>query len=182
MITLMVFVVPSFEPIFEELGDKLPLLTQIVLAVAGFLESFWWLLVASIIGFIWWMSKQWAMPESRTVWENRLLGFGKIGELLQKVETARLARTLGTLTETMQCVQLATRNGFNSIISHRSGETEDVTIADLAVALKTGQIKTGSASRTDRVAKYNQLLRIEQALGTSASSWAESCAASSRAF
>ncbi|MBK9463009.1 MAG: phosphopyruvate hydratase [Chitinophagales bacterium] len=75
---------------------------------------------------------------------------------------------IGTLTETMQCVQLATRNGFNSIISHRSGETEDVTIADLAVALNTGQIKTGSASRTDRVAKYNQLLRIEQALGTSA--------------
>lgn len=74
---------------------------------------------------------------------------------------------IGTLTETMQCVQLATRNGFNSIISHRSGETEDVTIADLAVALNTGQIKTGSASRTDRVAKYNQLLRIEQALGTS---------------
>ena len=72
------------------------------------------------------------------------------------------------VSETMQCVQLATRNGFNSIISHRSGETEDVTIADLAVALNTGQIKTGSASRTDRVAKYNQLLRIEQALGTSA--------------
>jgi enolase len=75
---------------------------------------------------------------------------------------------IGTLTETMQCVQLATRNGFNSIISHRSGETEDVTIADLAVALNTGQIKTGSASRTDRVAKYNQLLRIEQELGVSA--------------
>ena len=75
---------------------------------------------------------------------------------------------IGTLTETMQCVQLATRNGFNSIISHRSGETEDVTIADLAVALNTGQIKTGSASRTDRVAKYNQLLRIEQTLGVSA--------------
>ena len=75
---------------------------------------------------------------------------------------------IGTLTETMQCVQLATRNGFNSIISHRSGETEDVTIADLAVALNTGQIKTGSASRTDRVAKYNQLLRIEQELGASA--------------
>lgn len=75
---------------------------------------------------------------------------------------------IGTLTETIACVQMASRNGFNSIISHRSGETEDVTIADLAVALNTGQIKTGSASRTDRVAKYNQLLRIEQQLGNTA--------------
>jgi len=72
---------------------------------------------------------------------------------------------IGTLTETINCVQLATRSGFNSIISHRSGETEDTTIADLAVALNTGQIKTGSASRSDRIAKYNQLLRIEDELG-----------------
>lgn len=72
---------------------------------------------------------------------------------------------IGTLTETLECVDLATRAGFNSVISHRSGETEDTTIADLAVALKTGQIKTGSASRTDRICKYNQLLRIEEELG-----------------
>ncbi|MFK7904757.1 MAG: phosphopyruvate hydratase [Chitinophagales bacterium] len=72
---------------------------------------------------------------------------------------------IGTLTETVNCVQLAGRNGYNSVISHRSGETEDVTIADLAVALNTGQIKTGSLSRSDRVAKYNQLLRIEEQLG-----------------
>lgn len=72
---------------------------------------------------------------------------------------------IGSLTETINCVQLATRSGFNSIISHRSGETEDTTIADLAVALNTGQIKTGSASRSDRIAKYNQLLRIEEELG-----------------
>ena len=71
---------------------------------------------------------------------------------------------IGSLTETIDAVQLATRNGFTSVMSHRSGETEDTTIADLAVALNTGQIKTGSASRTDRVAKYNQLLRIEEEL------------------
>ena len=75
---------------------------------------------------------------------------------------------IGTLTETIEAVQLAKSNGMTTIISHRSGETEDTTIADLAVALNTGQIKTGSASRSDRVAKYNQLLRIEEELGESA--------------
>jgi enolase len=75
---------------------------------------------------------------------------------------------IGSLTETIEAVQLATRNAYTSVMSHRSGETEDTTIADLAVALNTGQIKTGSASRTDRVAKYNQLLRIEEELGTNA--------------
>ncbi len=73
---------------------------------------------------------------------------------------------IGTLTETIETVQLAGRNGYTCVTSHRSGETEDATIADLAVALSTGQIKTGSASRTDRMAKYNQLLRIEEQLGT----------------
>ena len=75
---------------------------------------------------------------------------------------------IGTLTETIDAVNLATRNSYTNIISHRSGETEDVTIADLAVALNSGQIKTGSASRTDRIAKYNQLLRIEEELGKNA--------------
>ncbi len=75
---------------------------------------------------------------------------------------------IGTLTETIEAVTLAKRAGFGVIVSHRSGETEDVTIADLAVALNTGQIKTGSLSRTDRLAKYNQLLRIEEELGSSA--------------
>ena len=75
---------------------------------------------------------------------------------------------IGTLTETIDAVQLASRNGLTSIISHRSGESEDTTIADLCVALNTGQIKTGSASRTDRIAKYNQLLRIEAELGDAA--------------
>ncbi|MBL7787428.1 MAG: phosphopyruvate hydratase [Chitinophagales bacterium] len=85
----------------------------------------------------------------------------------KKIANAVLVKVnqIGTLTETINCVQMAGRNGYNSIMSHRSGETEDTSIADLAVALHTGQIKTGSASRTDRIAKYNQLLRIEQSLG-----------------
>ncbi|MEZ4952542.1 MAG: phosphopyruvate hydratase [Saprospiraceae bacterium] len=74
---------------------------------------------------------------------------------------------IGTLTETINAVSLAHRNAYTSVMSHRSGETEDTTIADLAVALNTGQIKTGSASRSDRIAKYNQLLRIEEELGDS---------------
>lgn len=75
---------------------------------------------------------------------------------------------IGTLTETIEAIELAHRNGFKSIISHRSGETEDTTIADIAVATGTGQIKTGSLSRSDRMAKYNQLLRIEEELGAEA--------------
>lgn len=75
---------------------------------------------------------------------------------------------IGTLTETINAVELATKNKYTSVMSHRSGETEDNTIADLAVALSTGQIKTGSASRSDRMAKYNQLLRIEEQLGSTA--------------
>ena len=75
---------------------------------------------------------------------------------------------IGTLTETINAVTLAQHNGYNTIMSHRSGETEDTTIADLAVALNCGQIKTGSASRTDRIAKYNQLIRIEEKLGKNA--------------
>jgi enolase len=72
---------------------------------------------------------------------------------------------IGTVSETLDAIDLARRNGYTSIISHRSGETEDTFIADLAVATGAGQIKTGSASRTDRIAKYNQLLRIESELG-----------------
>jgi enolase len=93
-------------------------------------------------------------------------------EFLQKGITMGVANAIlvkvnqiGTLTETINAVNLAKRNSYKSIMSHRSGETEDSTIADLAVALNTGQIKTGSASRSDRMAKYNQLLRIEEELG-----------------
>ena len=78
---------------------------------------------------------------------------------------------IGTLTETMQAIFMAQRNGYTAVISHRSGETEDTTIADLTVAFNTGLIKTGSASRTDRICKYNQLLRIEESLGDAAGFW-----------
>ncbi len=76
---------------------------------------------------------------------------------------------IGTLTETIDAIELAKKNGYTAVISHRSGETEDTTIADIAVATNAGQIKTGSTSRTDRIAKYNQLIRIEEELGGSAS-------------
>jgi enolase len=75
---------------------------------------------------------------------------------------------IGSLTETINAINLATKNSYTNIISHRSGETEDSTIADIAVAMNSGQIKTGSASRSDRMAKYNQLLRIEEELGSNA--------------
>jgi enolase len=107
-----------------------------------------------------------------------------VGDDLFVTNTERLARgiregiansilikvnQIGTLTETLESIQMATAANYTSIISHRSGETEDAFIADLAVATNAGQIKTGSASRTDRVAKYNQLLRIEEELGSAAS-------------
>ncbi len=75
---------------------------------------------------------------------------------------------IGTLTETLAAIEMAQRAGYSAVISHRSGETEDVTIADLAVATNAGQIKTGSLARGERTAKYNQLLRIESALGAAA--------------
>ena len=75
---------------------------------------------------------------------------------------------IGSLTETLDAVSMATRNGYSSMMSHRSGETEDTTIADLAVAVNCGQIKTGAPARSERVAKYNQLLRIEEELDDSA--------------
>jgi enolase len=75
---------------------------------------------------------------------------------------------IGTLTETLDAIEMAHRAGYRAVISHRSGETEDATIADIAVATNVGQIKTGSMSRTDRICKYNQLLRIEELLGDTA--------------
>lgn len=123
-------------------------------------------------------------------WEGWKLMTEKLGDKIQIVgddlfvtNTQRLQRgidegiansilikvnQIGTLTETIQAIELAGRNGYTSVMSHRSGETEDATIADLAVAMATGQIKTGSASRSDRMAKYNQLLRIEEELGDAA--------------
>jgi enolase len=95
--------------------------------------------------------------------------------IARKVANSILVKVnqIGTLTETLDAIELARRNGFTSVLSHRSGETEDTTIADIAVATNVGQIKTGSLSRTDRIAKYNQLLRIEESLGTAARYGAE---------
>ena len=123
-------------------------------------------------------------------WDGWKLATEKLGKSVQLVgddlfvtNTTRLQRgineeiansilikvnQIGTLTETKEAVNLAKQNNYSSVMSHRSGETEDNTIADLAVALKTGQIKTGSASRSDRMSKYNQLLRIEEELGDNA--------------
>ena len=123
-------------------------------------------------------------------WEGWKLLTNRVGQKIQLVgddlfvtNTKRLQRgidegiansilikvnQIGTLTETIEAIELAHRSGYTAVTSHRSGETEDSTIADLAVAMRTGQIKTGSASRTDRMAKYNQLLRIEEILGDAA--------------
>ena len=107
-------------------------------------------------------------------WDGWKLLTDSIGRLQmgldRKVANSILVKLnqIGTLSETIDAVSLATRNGYTSIISHRSGETEDTTIADLVVALNTGLIKTGSASRTDRICKYNQLMRIEEGLGDQA--------------
>jgi len=106
-----------------------------------------------------------------------------VGDDLFVTNTARLKRgieegiansilikvnQIGTLTETLEAIEMAARAGYTAVVSHRSGETEDAFIADLVVATSAGQIKTGSASRTDRIAKYNELLRIEELLGSSA--------------
>jgi enolase len=99
---------------------------------------------------------------TNTEYLSRGIREGSANSILIKVNQ------IGTLTETMEACQMAHRAGFTTVISHRSGETEDATIADIAVALNAGQIKTGSASRSDRIAKYNQLLRIEEELGEQA--------------
>ena len=120
-------------------------------------------------------------------WKQLTVALGKstqlVGDDLFVTNTARLregiakgvansilikVNQIGTLTETLEAIELASRAGYTSVISHRSGETEDTFIADLAVATGVGMIKTGSASRSDRIAKYNQLLRIAEELGTSA--------------
>jgi enolase len=90
------------------------------------------------------------------------IDLGVANSLLVKVNQ------IGTLSETLDAIALATRSGYTSMLSHRSGETEDTTIADLAVAVNAGQIKTGAPARSERVAKYNQLLRIEEDLGDAA--------------
>ena len=93
---------------------------------------------------------------------RKAIDLGVANSILVKVNQ------IGSLTETLDAIELARENAYTAIISHRSGETEDTTIADIAVATNAGQIKTGSLSRTDRIAKYNQLLRIEEMLGEDA--------------
>ena len=101
--------------------------------------------------------------------DNDTYGVLDAGRAVWVRHVLRFSRTPGYwVFETLEAIELARRNGYTSIISHRSGETEDTFIADLAVGTGAGQIKTGSASRTDRIAKYNQLLRIEEELGQTA--------------
>lgn len=135
LVTLMVYVVPNFEPIFTELGDNLPLITKVVLAIAGVLQGFWWLILVGIGAAGWWLNQQWANPETRSVLEMRLLGLGKIGELMQKVETARLARTLGTLLHN----GVPLLNGL-SIAKNVLGNT----VLAAAVEAAANEVKTGS--------------------------------------
>jgi enolase len=99
---------------------------------------------------------------TNTTFLKKGIDMGVANSILVKVNQ------IGTLTETLDAMEMAKRAGYTCVISHRSGETEDATIADIAVATNAGQIKTGSASRTDRIAKYNQLLRIEEELGDTA--------------
>ena len=120
----------------------------------------------------------WALLTRRLGAKVQLVGddlFATNTRRLEKGIRSRVANSIlvkvnqiGTLTETIEAVELARNHRYSAVISHRSGETEDTFIADLAVGLNTGQIKTGSASRTDRIAKYNQLLRIEEDLGAEA--------------
>ncbi len=96
---------------------------------------------------------------TNTKFLSKGISLGVANSILVKVNQ------IGSLTETLDAVEMAKRAGYTAVLSHRSGETEDATIADIAVATNCGQIKTGSASRSDRIAKYNQLLRIERELG-----------------
>jgi enolase len=119
-----------------------------------------------------WLSLTETLPDMQLVGDDLFVtNVERLGRgIAEEIANAILIKVnqIGTLTETLDTIRLGERNGYSSIISHRSGETEDTFIADLAVATGVGQIKTGSASRSDRVAKYNQLLRIEEQLGASA--------------
>lgn len=129
----------------------------------GMAEDDWkgWKLLTEAIG-----EKCQLVGDDLFVTNSKRLSRGIEGEIANSILVK--VNQIGTLTETIEAVNMAHRNGFTSVMSHRSGETEDTTIADLAVALNCGQIKTGSASRSDRIAKYNQLLRIEEELGDEA--------------
>ncbi len=143
--------------LYEKLCNKYP----IVSIEDGLDENDWdgWKLLTERLG-----TKVQLVGDDLFVTNPKLLAKG----IEKKVANSILIKLnqIGTVTETLQAIELAKVNGYTTIISHRSGETEDAFIADLAVATNSGQIKTGSASRTDRIAKYNQLIRIEEELGT----------------
>ena len=144
---------------YSDLCDRYPIIS----IEDGLDENDWdgWKLLSKELG-----NKIQLVGDDLFVTNTDRLGMGiehKIGNsILIKVNQ------IGTLTETLDAIKMAKDAGYTAVISHRSGETEDTTIADIAVATNAGQIKTGSASRTDRIAKYNQLLRIEQELGNKA--------------
>jgi enolase len=145
--------------LYEKLIEKFP----IILLEDGLAEDDWegWKLLTERLG-----NKIQLVGDDIFVTNIKRLQKG----IEEKVANSILIKVnqIGTLTETLQCIQIAKKAGYATVISHRSGETEDTTIADLAVAVNAGQIKTGAPARTERVAKYNQLLRIEEDLGRAA--------------
>ena len=142
-----------------ELASKYPIIS----IEDGMDENDWegWKLLTEKIG-----NKTQLVGDDLFVTNTEILGKGIKGDIANSILIK--VNQIGTLSETMAAVQMAQNNKYTTVMSHRSGETEDATIADLAVAMNCGQIKTGSASRSDRMAKYNQLLRIEEALGETA--------------
>ena len=144
---------------YQSLVDQFPILS----IEDGLAEEDWegWALLTKALG-----SKVQLVGDDLFVTNTKRLSRG----IAQGICNSILIKVnqIGTLTETLDCIEMAKCAGYTAVVSHRSGETEDTTIADIAVAVNAGQIKTGSASRTDRVAKYNRLLRIEEELGTTA--------------
>ena len=144
---------------YSDLCDRYPIIS----IEDGLDENDWdgWQLLSKELG-----NKIQLVGDDLFVTNTDRLGMG----IRQKIGNSILIKVnqIGTLTETLDAIKMAKDAGYTAVISHRSGETEDTTIADIAVATNAGQIKTGSASRTDRIAKYNQLLRIEQELGNKA--------------
>ncbi len=157
------FTSPELVAFYAELEKKYPLIS----IEDGFAEDDWagWNLFTSTLGH-----NMQLVGDDLFVTNTKRLQRG----IVEKTANAILIKPnqIGTVTETLDTIALAQRNGYKTVISHRSGETEDTTIAHIAVATNAGQIKTGSLCRTDRVAKYNQLIRIEEELGASGAFWA----------
>ncbi|MGD9583803.1 MAG: type II secretion system F family protein [Lysobacterales bacterium] len=145
LFALMLFVVPNFQPIFEQLGDNLPLITSVVLFVARSLQSFWWLMLLSVVGLAWLIADQYSKPDSRRRIEQWLLARGGIGTLITKVETARLARTLGTLVKNgvplLSALTIARNVLGNTVIAAAVEKASDEvkTGSGLAFALSTSK-------------------------------------------